>query len=562
MGSLNMGVLFILGLGLFGGLLGAWFFQKIHVPQVIGYIVIGVLIGEGGFKIVSHADIIALQPFNLFALGIIGFLVGSELRIDIFRKYAKQFLAILLGEGIGAFLFVGIPSTVLVYFICHNMPTSVAAGVVFGAIASATDPASTLDVLWEYRARGVLTTSITAIVALDDALAMTLYGLGTSAAEMLTSANGSLIKALGRISLELFGAVAIGIVAAVILVFLFKWLKDNDRSVAFAIGLILLLISVSAHMGMDVILAAMTLGFVMTNVLPRRSQEVVKIMRAFSIPIYVLFFVLVGARLGLASMTGWLWVIVGVYVFGRTSGKMIGAYIGARATNSEPKVRKYLGLGLFAQGGVAIGLSIMASHHLQGIMITDTMALGDMIIFVVTTTTLIVQLAGPPMVKLAVILGKEAYRNVTADDVVSSWKVSNVMDKDFVVIRDNMPLTRAMQIFTENDYVAYPVIDKKEQVIGILGVEGLKQVLVDQDTWQWLLASDVMQPVEAKTFGGAELREVLDNMRALRIPEMPVVKGDSDHSVVGMLDLNDADKRIEVEVLRRQQPAVSAVPAV
>ena len=79
MSELGLGVLFILGIGVFGGILGAWFFQRIHVPQVVGYIVIGVIIGESGLRLVRPEHVEALAPFNLFALGIIGFLVGGEL---------------------------------------------------------------------------------------------------------------------------------------------------------------------------------------------------------------------------------------------------------------------------------------------------------------------------------------------------------------------------------------------------------------------------------------------------------------------------------------------------
>src|SRR6056297_1932080 len=99
-----MGLLTIIGLCIFLGAIGAWVFQKLHVPQVVGYIVIGVIIGESGFRFVEMADIVALRPFNLFALGLIGFLVGGELHGSIFKKHGKQFTAILLGEGLAAFL--------------------------------------------------------------------------------------------------------------------------------------------------------------------------------------------------------------------------------------------------------------------------------------------------------------------------------------------------------------------------------------------------------------------------------------------------------------------------
>ena len=163
--------------------MGAWFFQKIRIPQVVGYIAFGILIGKSGLNLLHGEDIEQLRSFTWFALGIIGFLVGGELKFETFRQYGKQFIQILLWEGLAAFFIVALLTFGVIYLVTHSFAASLAAGIVFGAIASATDPASTVEVLWEYRARGVLTTTIIAIVALDDALAMTLYGIGTSCAE-------------------------------------------------------------------------------------------------------------------------------------------------------------------------------------------------------------------------------------------------------------------------------------------------------------------------------------------------------------------------------------------
>ena len=92
----HLNTLFILALVLFGGTIGGRLFQKLRIPQVVGYIIIGILIGRSGFKIVDNNTIEALKPFNYFALGLIGFMVGGELKREIFSKYGKNFLYILL----------------------------------------------------------------------------------------------------------------------------------------------------------------------------------------------------------------------------------------------------------------------------------------------------------------------------------------------------------------------------------------------------------------------------------------------------------------------------------
>lgn len=296
MESINITILFVLGFSILGGVVGASFFQKLRVPQVVGFIIIGLIFGENGLRLVKHADVAALQPFTIFALGIIGFLVGGELKAENFRKYARQFSAILLGEGLFSFLLVGVSTGLFIYAIFHNVTVALAAGAVFGAVASATDPASTIDVLWEYRSLGVLTTSLTAIVALDDALAMILYGLATGFVKTIAGISDSVVMELGKVFLEFFGAIVLAFVGALILRILLLRVKLLQKNFAYVIGLILLLISIAVYANMDVILTSMAMGCFLANILPKRSESLFESVRSASTPIYVLFFVLAGAR--------------------------------------------------------------------------------------------------------------------------------------------------------------------------------------------------------------------------------------------------------------------------
>jgi len=553
MENISFSILFVLGFSIVGGLVGASFFQKLHIPQVVGFIVIGLIVGDNGLKLVKHTDVAALRPFTLFALGIIGFLVGGELKAEIFRKYARQFVAILLGEGVIAFLLVSVSTGLFLYAVFHNFSIALAVGIVFGAVASATDPASTIDVLWEYRSLGVLTTSLTAIVALDDALAMILYGLATGLVKMTVGVSDSVLWETGKVFLELIGVAVLGFVGAAILRFLLLRVKLLQRNFAFVIGLLLLLISIAVYADMDVILMSMTMGCFLANMLPKRSTSLFESVRSFSSPIYVLFFVLAGARLSITQMPGWLWGIVIIYIFGRSIGKVVGAYIGARFTGSEPVVRRYLGLGLFTQGGVAIGLSIMASHYLTEVPVDGNLMLGDVVIFGIAATTLIVQLFGPPMVKLALKLSGEAGRNVTREDVIDSWTAADVMEKDIITVREGDPITKAAQIFVEHDYLVYPVVDRQDRMVGVLSLEALKDVLSNPDSWTWLLVSDVMRSIQQKVFSLMPLKEILDQMYELNIDQAPVVEAGNGDVPVGILDRAKVRERIDIEVFRRRQ---------
>lgn len=547
----GVGVLVLLGLAVFGGMLGAVVFQRLHIPQVVGYICIGVLIGQSGFHLIQPSDIAALRPLNLFALGIIGFLVGGEIQIATLRQYARQFTAILLGEGLLAFLLVGLASFVVLLAVTHDPRAALAGAVVLGAIASATDPASTIDVLWEYRAKGVLTTAIIAIVALDDALAMSLYGLGTGIAEILAGGDANLWRELGKVAFDLLGAVLLGGISALIMNLFLRWMRKPDRHLSLAIGLLLLTIGIAATTGMDVILAAMSMGFALTNLAPRRSRQLFETAKGFALPIYVLFFVLVGARLGIGRMEPWIWGLVVLYVVCRSVGKIAGAYWGARWTRSEPVVRKYLGTGLFAQGGVAVGLSIMASHHLQGIVVVEGMSLGDVIIFAVTATTLIVQISGPPLVKWVVKQSGEAGRNITEEDIVESLKVRDVMIPSVLTIHEADSVRHIVAQFSANDQMVYPVVNGEQRVIGTVSPDELKDLLADRASWEWLVARDVMRETVDTAAENAPLKDTLARMRDLQIEYLPVVESEEKARPVGMLSSLQIRKQIAHRLLTR-----------
>ena len=553
MESINLGILFILGASILGGLVGASFFQKLRVPQVVGFIIIGLIVGDNGLKVVTHKDVTDLQPLTLFALGIIGFLVGGELKAENFRKYGRQFLAILLGEGVTAFVLVGLFSSLFMYIIFGNLSIAFAAGIVFGAVASATDPASTISVLWEYRSLGVLTTTITAIVALDDALAMILYGLATGLVKMLAGVSGSVAFEMVKVLLELLGAAVLGLIGAWILRFLLLRVKLLYQNFAFAIGLLLLLIGIAVYADVDVILTSMTMGCILVNLLPKRSGSLFESVRSYSTPIYVLFFVLAGARLSITQMPGWLWGIVIIYVVGRSIGKVFGAYMGARWTGSELAVRRYLGMALFAQGGVAIGLSIMASHYLSGVKVEENLMLGDVVIFGIAATTLIVQLFGPPMVKVALKLSGESGRNVTREDVIESWTAADVMDKNVITLNESDPIAKAAQMFFKHDYLVYPVVDRQNRMAGVLSLQNLKDVLSNPDSWAWLLVSDVMIPIQYKVFSSSALKEVLEQLYELNIDQVPVVSAGNGDVPIGFIDRAKVREHIDIEVFRRRQ---------
>ena len=546
--SEGSGVLILLGIAVSGGILNALLVKRVSIPQVLGYMISGLILGSSGLKLITPHDIQQLKPVNLFCLAVIGFLVGGEIKFDTFKKYGKQFTAILLGEGLSAFFIVLVTVTTILYMVTHNFALSLAAGVVFGAIASATDPASTIAVLWEYRSAGILTTTITAIVALDDALAMTLYGLGSGVAELLGHGHANIPLEMLHICFELFGSIAMGIIAGLIISSVLKRASKPDTATVSSIGLLMFITGIADHYNMDVILAAMSAGITVANRYPYRYETLSNRIKAFSTIIYVLFFVLVGARLRLKSMPLWLWSIVGTYVIGRSLGKLSGAWLGARISKAGGIVEKYSGAGILAQGGVAVGLSIMAAQKLGGVRINGDLALGDVIIFGITTTTFIVQLVGPVMTKMAVKWAKEIGRDVTEEDIAAQLTLGDIPAVPQSSIAPSASVHEVFAQFSRNNLDQLAVIDTDNRLTGCITLNQLRNLMLESETWHWLIAEDVASAPKAVLRSDRHLKEALVTMDQIDTTGIPVNAADGKfQGIISRAAIKDTIRKKMVE---------------
>ena len=547
----HLNLILLMGLAIFFGTAGAGILQKFHIPKVVAYVVIGLIIGESGLNLIGRDTVETLSSFNMFALGIIGFMIGGELTRDVFKKYGKQFLIILCSEGIAAFVIVALLSGLVCWYFTGEIQTSVAMGLVLGAIASATAPAATATVLWEYKTRGPLTSTVLAIVALDDALSLLLYGFASSiAAAVIGETHGSLWMSILTAMFEIIGAVVLGVLAGFLLSRILKLIKEPDKALAFTVSSVLLVIGLSIALKVGSILAAMTLGVTMTNLASRRRQNTFELIEKFAPPIYVLFFVLAGAHLVVKEITGWMVVMVVVYLIGRTGGKLLGSWFGARISRASDVVRRYLGLCLLSQAGVAIGLAIISGQLFTG-------QIAHTIIVIVMTTTFVVEVIGPIFVKLGVRKAGEIGLNITEEDLIETYHVADVMDTKVSVISAGMSLSEVIQVVSNTESFYYPVVDNDKQLVGAITLDNIRNTFATQELNDWLVALDIMEPVIATVTPEIPLSEAFETTKRLDIEHLPVVASGADKKFVGVLNCRGVRRSLSAEVLSRQQKADS-----
>ncbi len=543
--GLNLVLLF--GLVILGGTFSARLFQKIRIPQVVGYIVVGILLRYS--NLITPSALETLKPFTMFALGVIGFMIGAELRVEVFKKYGKQFSIILLSEGIGAFLLVAVGASVVAWFVTANLASSIAIGLVLCAIASATAPAATTNVLWEYKTRGPLTTTILAIVALDDALALLLYrGAAAGARAIMGTGHGSALSTTLVLLGEIVGAILLGFLAGVLLYFLLKFVRADDKILGFSISCLLLVVGISMIPKIDPILSAMVLGTTVANLMPRQSKGIFKLVGKFSPPIYVSFFVLAGAHMEFGKIAPWMVVMIAAYILCRVAGKAVGSWLGARYSGAPAVVRKYLGICLQSQAGVAIGLAILSGRYLNA-------SLGHTIIMVVMTATLVTEIIGPMLVKVGVKKAGEIGMNVTEEDLIKTYTVKDVMDAKPTSIAENLPLQQILEVFSTSESVYYPVIDGQSRITGIITIADIKEMFANRDVAGWLLACDVAEPVLDRTMPEKPLEEAMERMRRYDLENIPVVAHDGSDKLLGLLDYRMVNRKISAEVLHRRKLA-------
>ena len=497
-------IIFLLGLMMFFGSFGGRIFQKFKIPQVVGYIVIGIIIGASGFKVLGDNLISALNPISTIALSLIGFLVGAELKIDVIKKYGKQFVGILIGETTVPFLVVCIFTGTASYLITKNVPYAVSIGLLLGAICTATAPAATTDVLKEFRTKGPLTTTTLGIVAMDDAFALVAYTIAAAiSSPMLEGKSVPVLAQLGAITYEIFGSIILGLAVGFILTKIISgMMSDDGRVLGFSLGTIFLCTGVCelavfkagpVALEFDHIMAAMTVGFYITNFSLPKTKNLFKLIDKYTPPIYVLFFVTVGAKLNVWKLKPLFILIAILYVTGRTIGKSIGAKLGAWITKAPPTVGKYLPFCLLSQAGVAIGLSTAAGNDFKN-------TIGTEIMLIITATTFIVQIIGPICVKYGVTKAGEVGLDVNAEDIMKKAVVGDVKvngenicsEKSYSIVSESDMVGSIINSFSHHENLNYAVKGENGKIAGQINLTHLKETMQMGEFGRFLLAMDIM----------------------------------------------------------------------
>jgi len=306
----------------------------------------------------------------------------------------RQMVIILIVQVIMTF----VATWGLVYLLTRDMPLS----IVLGSLAAATDPAGTMAVFRDIRAKGTLTELTIALVGLDDAVTIVVYSVGIVLAKMLLGAGAGVSFALSYVLWEIFGGLGLGVAVGVATSYFSKKIHlSSDNIFVLSLAVAILCWGVAGVIGVSAILACMALGTAVINFNVQIGNRSNELLDNIMTPIFVLFFAAIGIQMDF-SLFHILWPVAIVYCVARSIGKVSGCSLGAVISKSEPRIKKYLGLGMLPQAGVAMGLAFLAAQALSGY------ELGGIIIAITTITTVVFGLLSPPLVQYAVEKAGEA----------------------------------------------------------------------------------------------------------------------------------------------------------
>lgn len=408
-----MNILLAVSVALLAGLLMTRLFKPLRLPSVTAYLIAGVLVGPyalgrlnlNGMGFGSHESVESLALISEVALGFIAFSIGNEFRLSDLKKTGKQAFVIGVFQAFAATLVVD-----LALFAVHKiMPDVISLPQVLtlGAIATATAPAATLMVVRQYKAHGPLTKLLLPIVALDDAVGLIVFAVSFGIAKTLISGTIDMISIIVNPLIEIVASLLLGAIMGMVLTLLEKLFNSNTNRLNLTIGAVLLTASISmlkfnigpVEIHFSSLLSCMMLGTMFCNICPL-SHDLMAAADKWTSPIFALFFVISGAELELGVFTSASIVIIGaVYIITRCIGKYLGTFISAKMTHCAPQISKYLGITLFPQAGVALGMCATASAQLGEV--------GDLIRNITLFAVLIYELIGPVMTRMALTAAGE-----------------------------------------------------------------------------------------------------------------------------------------------------------
>jgi Kef-type K+ transport system membrane component KefB len=376
---------FLLALGgiLLLGLVTSTLGRRTFLPRVTLLLIFGVIIGKDLLDIIPSVFSDRFEIIADMALLMVGFLLGGKLTVRSLRKTADQILWISISAAIVTAIIVSLG------LIAIGVSNEIA--ILLGCIASATAPAAVLDVVTESNYKGPFSDLLLSIVALDDAWALMLFGIGLS---IVTAINGGgeTASPIFLVIKEIGGAVILGTLIGLPAAYLTGRIKPGQPILTEALGIVFVAGGLAMMFNVSFLLASMVMGAVIAN-FAKHHEYPFHVIEDIEWPFMVIFFVLAGASIELNAIKD-IGLIGVVYILCRASGKYFGAMLGGHCSKASKETKRWMGVALLPQAGVAIGMALVASKHFP--------EYRQILLSVIISSTIFFEIIGPVFSRMAV----------------------------------------------------------------------------------------------------------------------------------------------------------------
>jgi Kef-type K+ transport system membrane component KefB len=371
-----------LGLILLLGLASDYLGRRTFLPRVTVLLAAGILVGEQGLDLIAPALAQHFETIANIALLMIGFLLGGQLTLPSLNRMGTTLLWVSLTAALAS---AGLVALVLGLL---GLPLDVA--ILLGCIAAATAPAATTDTVIEAGSDTPFSRLLLAIVAIDDLWALFLFSFGLAFAALLNG-DSNVSATLAHAGWEVGGAVLLGIALGLPAAYLTGRLRPGQPMLTEALGLVFTCGGAAVWLEVSFLITAISMGATIAN-LARHHEYPFHEIESIEWPFMAIFFMLAGASLQVDTVLG-LGVVGLAYLFSRALGKVAGAWVGAQLSGASHEVKRWMGVALLPQAGVAIGMALLAANRFP--------EHAQLILSLVVATTVVFELVGPAFTRMA-----------------------------------------------------------------------------------------------------------------------------------------------------------------
>ena len=428
------GIVISLGVILILGFLMTRLTKLLKLPNVIAYLLVGILIGPSLINVIPGEFISRTSFISDVALVFVAFTAGEFFKFSAIKKS--------LGKAIVITAFESIITFGLIFVLCFlvfrlGAPFS----LVLASLASATAPTSTIMTIKQTEAKGKYVTTLLEVLAIDGVFALILYTISISVFVGVADGSALSFVDIGWPLAKMVICLIIGIAFGFALKFLISSKRTTGNRLIIVVAVLLLFCGVCSLFSQSPLLGGIAIGTIYTNLCKTKDEEkIFAQVNYFMPPIMLIFFVRGGMSLDFSVFTQSstltavpFIVIVLAFLVVRFIGKYGGTFVGSAVTAQPKESRNFLGFGLIPQASVAIALATMAAVTLQAYNHDEY---ATALLAIILASSIIFELIGPVLAKLGLYLSKsyghESLDEVAPDDnleVVNEEGSSKEIDK-------------------------------------------------------------------------------------------------------------------------------------